>query len=224
MKPLGFLEPILQRQHLKKTLKISDHSCVSEAIQIIWQNKVLAEVKFTDRKLALQQKPQKVQNGLMPFVTQYNPSVPNLKNILMSKWHLIENQPLLREIYREPPLISYRRGKSLKDILVQAKLQRSKTYYITKQRESCLACQSPLTTRFKEKIPSNLANSTQRSRVTQFIANKKSRQEFDPLIGTLCDKEVVEPLHLKNNGVQHLHSMLLEKAIRVSNIPEKINS
>ena len=33
----------------------------------------------------------------MPFVTQYNPSVTNLKNILMSKWHLIENQPLLKE-------------------------------------------------------------------------------------------------------------------------------
>ncbi|CAH3019778.1 unnamed protein product, partial [Porites evermanni] len=77
-------------------------------------NKILAEVKFTDRKSALQQKPQKVKNGLMPFVTQYNPSVPNLKNILMSKWHLIENQPMLREIYREPPLISYRRGKSLR--------------------------------------------------------------------------------------------------------------
>ena len=29
---------------------------------------------------------------------------------------------MLREIYREPPLISYRRGKSLKDILVRAKL------------------------------------------------------------------------------------------------------
>ena len=85
-------------------------------------NKVLAEVKFSDRKSALQQRPQKVQNGLMPFVTQYNPSVPNLKKILMSKWRLIENQPLLREIYREPPLISYRRGKSLKDILVKAKL------------------------------------------------------------------------------------------------------
>lgn len=85
-------------------------------------NKVLAEVKFKDRKSALQQKPRKVQNGLMPFVTQYNPSVPNLKNILMSKWHLIENQPLLREIYREPPFISYKRGKSLKDILVRAKL------------------------------------------------------------------------------------------------------
>ena len=29
--------------------------------------------------------------------------------ILMSKRHLIENQPLLREIYREPPLIQKRK-------------------------------------------------------------------------------------------------------------------
>ena len=45
----------------------------------------------------------------MLFVTQYNPSVPHLKNILMNKWHLIENQLLLREIYREPPLIQKRK-------------------------------------------------------------------------------------------------------------------
>ena len=29
------------------------------------------------------------------IVTQYNPSVPNLKHILMEKWHLIESQPKL---------------------------------------------------------------------------------------------------------------------------------
>ena len=78
--------------------------------------------------------------------------------------------------------------------------------------------------RFKEKIPPNIAKSTQRSKVTQFIANKKSRQEFEPLIGNLCDKEVVEPLHLKDNGVQHLHSKLLDLAISFSNIPDKISS
>ena len=84
-------------------------------------NKVLAEVQFTDRKSALRQK-QKMRKKILPFVTQYNPSVPNLKNILMSKWHLIENQPLLKEIYQVPPIISYKRGKSLKDIIVRAKI------------------------------------------------------------------------------------------------------
>jgi len=35
--------------------------------------------------------------------------------------------------------------------------------------------------KFKGKISPNLAKSTQRSKVTQFIANKNSRQEFEPL-------------------------------------------
>ena len=83
--------------------------------------KVLSEVKFSDRKAALKNKT-KASKEILPFVTQYNPCVPNLKHILMDKWHLIESQPLLRQIYKEPPLISYKRGRSLKDILVRAKL------------------------------------------------------------------------------------------------------
>ena len=39
--------------------------------------------------------------------------MPDLKHILMSKWHLIQNQPLLRKIFKNPPLISYRKGRSL---------------------------------------------------------------------------------------------------------------
>ena len=70
---------------------------------------------------ALQNK-QKTRKRMLPFVTEHRPSVPNLKNILISKWHLIENQPLLIEIYKDPPLLSYRKGRSLKDVLVRAKL------------------------------------------------------------------------------------------------------
>ena len=45
-----------------------------------------------------------------------------LKNILMSKWQLIQNQLLLREIYKEIILLSYRKGRSLKNVLLRAKL------------------------------------------------------------------------------------------------------
>ena len=58
----------------------------------------------------------------MPFVTTYHPGVKNLKQILMQKWSLIQNQPLLKTIYTTPPFISYKKGKSLKDMLVRAKL------------------------------------------------------------------------------------------------------
>ena len=84
-------------------------------------NTVLSGVKFEERKSALLQK-DKTHRKILPFVTQYHPAVPNLKKIIMSKWHLIRDQPLLREIYKEPPIISYERGKSLKDILVRSKL------------------------------------------------------------------------------------------------------
>ena len=81
----------------------------------------LSEIHFENRKEALRQKPSR-EKTILPFVTQYQPSVPSLINILMKHWQLIEKQPLLRQIYKEPPIISYKRGRSLKDILVKAKL------------------------------------------------------------------------------------------------------
>ena len=60
---------------------------------------ILSEVNFEDRGKALQQK-DKENKRILPFVTQYQPSVPNLKQILLNKWHLIEEQPALKEIYK----------------------------------------------------------------------------------------------------------------------------
>ena len=42
-------------------------------------------------------------------------------------------------IFKDPPILSYRKGRSLKDILVRAKLRRS-TITPIDQWESCLAC------------------------------------------------------------------------------------
>lgn len=50
----------------------------------------------------------------------------------MSKWHLIENQPLLRETFKEPPLISYKMVCPFKDALVKAKILQ----WLKHQRES----------------------------------------------------------------------------------------
>ena len=81
----------------------------------------LAEITFKERKHALIQK-RKPNTRILPFVTQYHSSVPNLKHILMQNWHLIQQQPLLRRIFKDPPIVSYRRGRSLEDILVRPKL------------------------------------------------------------------------------------------------------
>ena len=85
------------------------------------RNLLLSEIKFTRRCSVLKGK-NKTQKNILPFVTQYRPSVSNLKQALLTKWHLIQNQPLLRQIFKEPPIISYKKGKSLRDLLVRAKL------------------------------------------------------------------------------------------------------
>ena len=84
-------------------------------------NNALSEVKFEQRTQALLQR-NETKKRILPFIKQYHPAVPNLKETFTRKWYLIQQQPLLNRIFKEPPIISYRKGHSLKDILVRAKI------------------------------------------------------------------------------------------------------
>ena len=75
---------------------------------------------FSERKSKLEQKNKAARKKILPFVTQYQPALPSLKKILVAKWHLIQNQPRLKKSLRSLP--SSHIGKSLKDLLVRAKL------------------------------------------------------------------------------------------------------
>jgi len=84
-------------------------------------HKILTEVQFSDRRDALCNKITKVKE-ILPFVITYNPATPNLKKILMKHWHIIQRQPRLAHIFNQPPIASYKKEKSVKDILVHTKL------------------------------------------------------------------------------------------------------
>lgn len=85
----------------------------------------------------------KTQKDILPFVTQYRPSVSNLKQALLTKWHLIQNKPLLREIFKETPIISHKKGKSLRDLLVRAKLKKV-LHMFSHRKGISVACHSLL--------------------------------------------------------------------------------
>jgi len=72
----------------------------------------LAEITFEERKPALQQK-RKQNTRILPFVTQYRPSVPDLKQIQMQ----ILNNHCLAE-YSKIPLSSRTKGADPQNILV----------------------------------------------------------------------------------------------------------
>ena len=81
----------------------------------------LSEVKFQERTQALLQR-NKTKKRILRFVTQYHTAVPSLKDFLTRKLYLIQQQPLLNQLFKESPTISCRRRRSVKDILARAKL------------------------------------------------------------------------------------------------------
>ena len=82
---------------------------------------ILTEIKFSMRNTALQNKP-KTSKKIIPFVTTFNPAAPNLKKILIKHWRLIAGNHNLAQILKNPPMVSYRKDKSLKNYLVRARI------------------------------------------------------------------------------------------------------
>ena len=89
-------------------------------------HKILTEVQFSNRKEALRNKTKNAKE-ILQFVTTStnNPATPNLKKILMTHWHIIQQQPR--------PIIFYRKEKSLKDVLVRAQ----KFLQLRRNHKSC---------------------------------------------------------------------------------------
>ena len=65
--------------------------------------------------------------------------------------------------------------------------------------------------KFKMTLPITLKSS--RAKITKFISDLKSRQEFPPVIGKYVDMIKAEPLHLKNNAWQQWHMLIFREAL-----------
>ena len=71
----------------------------------------------------LRYKPKPEPSGtLIPFVLTYHPELPKVKEIVNKHWPIIESSKRLNKIFPQKPIMAYRRPKSLRDILVHAKL------------------------------------------------------------------------------------------------------
>ena len=80
--------------------------------------KVLHWGENFDRKTALWQRTKCARTKILPFVTQYHSALPRLKRILMGEMAPYTKPTTAERNLKKPPLICYRKGKSLKDRLV----------------------------------------------------------------------------------------------------------
>lgn len=75
-----------------------------------------------ERKNLLSPKSKEDQTQKPYFVTRYSKEAVQIKHIIKKNWNIIECDPTLREIFTEPPGISFRRAPTIKDKLVRSHL------------------------------------------------------------------------------------------------------
>ena len=95
-----------------------------------------------DRKDLIQYK-EKNANNRVPFVITYHPALSNLSNIVREHWTTIQKHPELCKIFKEPPVLAFRKPKSLKDILVRADISPRSAYNGQCQKcdsRRCMTC------------------------------------------------------------------------------------
>ena len=74
-----------------------------------------------DELLRCKPKPE-LSGTLIPFVLTYHTELSKVKEIVNKHWPIIESSKRLNKIFPQKPIMAYRRPKSLRDILVHAKL------------------------------------------------------------------------------------------------------
>ena len=99
----------INSSHVLWGLNISDFKSAwwTQASHTIFKEKLLLEVKLTERKAALLKQNNKEEKEILPFVTQYQPLVSIINEALMKKWNLIQKQPLPWQHVKEPPKVLY---------------------------------------------------------------------------------------------------------------------
>jgi hypothetical protein len=82
--------------------------------------KQLKKVDNLDRENLLQYNTKK-QINRVPLVITYSKALPNIHEILKKNMKILYNSEKMKRIFDEPPIVSYKRDKNIKDILVHRK-------------------------------------------------------------------------------------------------------
>ena len=104
------------------------------------------KIRTLTRSDSLKRKDKKKHNKRVPFVTTFHPGLPNIPHILRKYMPILHTSKRCLAAIPECPIVSYRRPKNLRDILVHAKLSSLKRNgFHTCSDKRCLTCPSALT-------------------------------------------------------------------------------
>ena len=56
------------------------------------------------------------------FVIHYDPRLPNVNAIVRKHFRVMTQDPHMKEVFPDPPLIAYRRQRNIREVLIRAKV------------------------------------------------------------------------------------------------------
>lgn len=80
----------------------------------------IERARLTDRKSLLLKRRKRANSSRICFSTEFNPVAGQIKNIVLKHWPILQSDPLLKDFTSEPPRISFRRSRNIKDKLVHS--------------------------------------------------------------------------------------------------------
>jgi hypothetical protein len=83
-----------------------------------------SKVSEINRNDLLEYKEKKDQQMGSPCSLTYHPSLEKISGIVRHHWKKIEKSEMLAKLFPEPPVVAFRRLKSIKDTLVRAVVSR----------------------------------------------------------------------------------------------------
>ena len=81
--------------------------------------KEMEKVLRIDRKNALKKK-EKRKESYIPLVVSYHPDLPPLGRIINKHWPTLQSKKRLKKVFKNRPIVSYKRPRNLRDMLVKA--------------------------------------------------------------------------------------------------------
>ena len=79
------------------------------------------EISNKDRKTLLRYKT-RTESNRVPLVTTYHPVLKDLNNILRKNLPILHKNEKMAKVFKEPPMVSFRRPRNLKDMVVRTRL------------------------------------------------------------------------------------------------------
>jgi len=103
-------------------------------------NTAFQKVSSLTQLESLQCKIKNRNEDIIPFVIEYNPSLPNIGKIINKYWDLLKLscKASVKSLHESKPTLAYKRPKNLKDYLINSKLE--KTLY---KKGSSTKCNRP---------------------------------------------------------------------------------